>query len=344
MVGIDAFAACISDYISSVVAEIDQMALLEQLQEPTQAIAIHESPFRAALVAAGIDSDELKHATRDQPYLHLQKIFDPDGLPETPKRWFPVPNTNGTLAARLAILLVNCVVDMETVSYGSENDGELFVNLVALEGNGIMADKSVAQMKGHTDAASFPFRGTFDQNYPRIAPSPDLVFLAALRNPDLVPTVVMPLACTLAELSDEHAQILKGPSLVVRAQRSFVRGTESALGEVHMLDGTNVLFDSPEGTWVRYTHSQSTVHDQSDEVAIAAKEKFEAACLSCAEKVVLSPGDLLVVNNRKALHGRAPVTPGIGGSTRWLLRSYGLDTSGLKEDQRHPSSRYKLYP
>ena len=132
--------------------------------------------------------------------------------------------------------------------------------------------------------------------------------------------------------------------MVLRSQRSFELGTKSAIGKVHMLDGTHVLFDSPEGVWVRYTHTNSTVYDDEDEIAVKAKGEFEAACLGCRESIVLTPGDLLLVNNRKALHGRLPVGEGIGGNTRWLLRSYGLDTSELHDEQRHPSSRHKLYP
>jgi len=233
---------------------------------------------------------------------------------------------------------------METVSYGSENGGALFVNLVALEGDGIMAERSTEPMKGHTDAATFPFRGTQDPTHPKIAPSPDVVFLAALRNPDHVATVVMPLECALEKISNEHAQILRGDRLVLSAQRSFVEGTSAALGKPHRLDGTNVLFDSPEGVWVRYTHRQSVVYDEDDTPAIEAKQAFETACRECSEHVTLEPGDLLLVNNRRALHGRVPVAAGLGGTTRWLLRSYGLDTSEVREDQRHASPRHKLYP
>lgn len=328
----------------SVVASSDATSLDELLLDPVRATGTHGPGFRAVLEAKGVDVDALKTAAREQPFVLIRDAFSHDGLPDTPTQWLPVPSSNATRAARLAVILVNYVIDMETVSYGSENGGALFVNLVALEGPGIMADRSTEQMKGHTDAATFPFRGTDDPKYPRIAPSPDLVYLAALRNPDQVATVVMPLGCALSKISDEHAQILRDDRFVLSAQRSFDQGTTATFGEKHRLDGTHVLFDSPEGVWVRYTHRQSWVYDEDDTHAVAAKKSFEAACLECAQQVALMPGDLLVVNNRKALHGRVPVGAGLGGTTRWLLRSYGLDTSEVREDQRHPSPRHKLYP
>ncbi|WBY00048.1 TauD/TfdA family dioxygenase [Ramlibacter tataouinensis] len=233
---------------------------------------------------------------------------------------------------------------MEVVSYGSENDGVPFVNLVTLPGAGAMAEKSKGGMRGHTDAATFPFRGTFDPENKRIAPSPDIVFLAACRNPDRVPTVVMPLEDVLGKLSADQLAALKGPNIVLNAQRSFQRGTKQILGDEHLLDGAAILLDCNEGTWVRYTHSQSHLYDEADKAAGAAKEAFEHACASSAQHLALEPGDLLLVNNRRALHGRAAVGDSIGGRGRWLVRSYGLDCTTLRGEQRYESAPYKLFP
>lgn len=95
---------------------------------------------------------------------------------------------------------------------------------------------------------------------------------------------------------------------------------------------------------MRYTHSQSLPFDENDAAAVAVKKNFEAACLAVTEHVVLKPGDLLLVNNRKALHGRSKVGPAVGGESRWLIRSYGLDCSEVAEEQRHSGSRHTLYP
>lgn len=261
---IEALSAGVQEYVMSVIASSDAASLDALILDPVCATAAHGAAFRAFLDARGIDVEELKRATREAPYVLIRNAFSTNGLSSTPTQWLPVPGSDATRAARLTVLLVSHVICMETVSYGSENGGALFVNLVALEGDGIMAERSTEPMKGHTDAATFPFRGTQDPTHPKIAPSPDVVFLAALRNPDRVATVVMPLECALEKISSEHAQILRGDRLVLSAQRSFVEGTSAALGKPHRLDGTNVLFDSPEGVWVRYTHRQSVVYDEDD--------------------------------------------------------------------------------
>lgn len=320
---------------------LDEIA--KQLEVPQDLASRLQPGLVAELAARGISAEEVSRHVRDFPCTHLRGVFDPGDLPETPVSWTPVPDTRATLTLRVAIVLLNWLCGMETVAYKSENGGALFVNLVTLDGQGAMVEKSKGPMKGHTDAASFPFRGTNDPVDERIAPSPDVVFLAALRNLDAVPTTVMPLHGILGGLTEAQIDVLKGDRVTLLAQRSFQRGTREILGEQHVLDGANVLHESDEGTWVRYSHSNSVI-DEQDADLVSAKERFEQTCLHCAQQVTLQPGDVLLVNNRKALHGRAPVGDAIGGTTRWLVRSYGLDTTGLESGRRYVDKPYMLFP
>jgi hypothetical protein len=77
-----------------------------------------------------------------------------------------------------------------------------------------------------------------------------------------------------------------------------------------------------------------------------ASNQLEAACNQAAKPVVVQPGDVLVINNRLALHGRDKVGDDVGGQSRWLLRTYGLDTSNLKPVKRHLAGRppHVLFP
>jgi hypothetical protein len=51
-----------------------------------------------------------------------------------------------------------------------------------------------------------------------------------------------------------------------------------------------------------------------------------------ARPVTLDEGDLLVVDNRRALHGRVPFEARHDGSDRWLLRAYvWADGGGVPE-------------
>jgi len=344
VVEVEALSKCTAVHIKQLVDQAGLQAANIALQDPETFADRHEVAYLETLKASGINPTEVRAYVRDKPFLHLKGVIDTTNLPDTPIKWLPVPEVFATVAARAAVVLLGRICGMETVSYGSENDGALFVNLVTLEGEGRQPEKSRGPMKGHTDAASFPFRGTINPEYPRLAPSPDVVYLAAFRNPDEVATTVMSLECALNELEERHKAILKGDCIVIKSQQSFARGIQGQLKKALTLDGTNVLHESPEGTWVRYTHSNSLLKDEDDADAAEAKVRFEKACAACAVSVSLEPGDLLLVNNRKALHGRAPVGDQVGGTTRWLLRSYGLDTAGLDDARRHGAPRHKLFP
>lgn len=337
-------ADCVRQYVAQRIIPLSAQEWAQLISEPSDAWREHAAQFLTALDQCGISPTELSETVRNSSHLLLTNAFECADLPETPQSWLPIPDIPATRAALAAVVLVAGACGMETVSYGSENAGALFVNLVTLPGVGALQEKSQASMKGHTDAATFPFRGMRDPNFPRIAPAPDIVFLAGLRNVDLVPTVVMPLPSILQQLSLEDVRLLKGPNIILSAQRTFVKGTQAALGDTHVLDGAPVLHDGPEGTWVRYTHSQSLPFDENDKKVVTAKNNFEAACLSVTEQVVLRPGDLLLVNNRKSLHGRSKVGPEVGGESRWLIRSYGLDCAQVGDDQRHKSKRHILFP
>lgn len=279
------------------------------------------------------------------PYFHLKQVFAPAGLPDTPDWFTPVPDADGTVAGRAAALAVHGFLGKETVSYGTENDGALFVNLVPIDGDGKYAEKSTGSMRGHTDAVSFPFNGDFDANDLRIAPSPDLVTLVGLRNPNDVATTVMALSDVLQQLSPDDIAELKKGQYTVEAQFTFREGMRGILGEIHTVVDEPVLKDVPPGTIVRYSHS-SVKPTELGGAANSASNNLEQACNAAVVSVVISPGDVLVVSNRLCLHGRGLVGGGVGGQARWLLRTYALDTSSLDDNRRHLDGRpkYVLYP
>lgn len=99
------------------------------------------------------------------------------------------------------------------------------------------------------------------------------------------------------------------------------------------------------GIIVRYSHSTVTPLEEGG-AAERASNHLEAACNRAARPMVVEPGDILLVNNRVVLHGRGEVGGDAGGESRWLLRTYGLDTSGLMPHKRHLGDRppHVLFP
>ncbi|BBI98684.1 taurine catabolism dioxygenase [Ferrigenium kumadai] len=318
---------------------------LVDLNNPAELSAMLAATVEKVLVNDGFTLGAARQVVLGAPYFHMKQVFVPADLPDTPESFTPVPDGAGSVAGRAAALAVHGFLGKETVSYGSENDGALFVNLVPLPGEGRFADKSKSGMRGHTEAVTFPFSGDVDAHDPRIAPSPDILTLVGLRNPNSVPTTVMVLEDVLAELSPTDIAELKKSQYSLTAQLTFISGMKEILGDVHTANDEPVLKDVPPLTIVRYSHSSVLPTDEGG-AAQTASDNFEAACNKVVIRVVIEPGDVLVVSNRLCLHGRGVVGEGVGGEARWLLRTYGLDTSDLDSSRRHLDGRpsYVLYP
>ena len=278
------------------------------------------------------------------PVIHLSSAFDANCDVDTPQVAIPVPIDPATVRGALAGALLNDLLEQETVSYGSENAGIPFVNLVTLSGTGRRARKSKSAMRGHTDGVCFPFPGTRDGVVQRMAPAPDWVGLICLRNPHAVATRVVPLQKLVASLSAQQLKALASPEFVIQAQGSFLEGMRNILGDAHIVDGGALLHWEGTSWLLRFSHSNVTVAPEGSEIAASALHAIEEYCANNSEAIVLSPGDLLWVNNRQAIHGRSEVGAAVGGNARWLLRTYGVRTSLVLGDQRYTERPFQLFP
>ncbi|MEC6746822.1 TauD/TfdA family dioxygenase [Pseudomonas qingdaonensis] len=299
------------------------------------------------LSEAGTSLYSLQKHAWTHPVIHLRSVFDATELPETPSAFAPVPEVAATIAARATAIVALAMLNAQTVSYGSENDGHLFVNLVVLPGDGDFATKSKSDMRGHTDGVYFPIRGQVHELEERFAPSPDFVCLSGLRNPDGVSTTVMPLSSVLALLSPEDVEELTKPQYVLRPQKTFRLGFKKLFGSdskfLKPLAGVQLLFEGDDGHWIRFSHSAAETEDDASPAGRAIRN-FETACQGCVNSIVIAPGDVVIVNNRIGLHGRSEVGGEAGGTSRWLLRTYGLDIDCVGDHQRYSDSVFKLYP
>lgn len=158
-----------------------------------------------------------------------------------------------------------------------------------------------------------------------------------------LPTTVMPLDEVLAKLDPAHIAELKKPQFIIRSQATFQDGMRRILNDVHVVDGGALLFDVEGQTWARFSHSNILVENEEGP-AKDAFLAFQQACRECEAGIVTAPGDILLVNNRLALHGRATVGTDVGGESRWLLRAYGLHTDMLSETQRYSAPSFMLFP
>lgn len=330
----------VSNWRSQLTAE----EMIQQLCDPVAFGLAMLPALDVELAKLGCTRTDVHGFAWQTPCLHLRNVFDPQGIPDTPLDFRPIPDCAGTLVARATAILSLAAIGADAVSYGSENGGDLFVNLVVIPGEGRVSEKSQGKMNGHTDGVSFPIRGHRDPEDSRIAPSPDFVCLSALRNPNAVPTTVMPLDAILNQLDPQEIHELQKPQYILQSQLTFRDGMEEILGQELLVDDAQLLFRMNSGFWIRFSHSSTQTAAAGESPAKQAMQALAKACLNCFIPVTLAPGDIAIVNNRIALHGRTKVGEEHGGQSRWMLRTYGLDTSELDDSQRHPDSTFMLFP
>lgn len=325
-------------------AQFTAEEMAQQLSDPVALSRAMMPALDVELTKLGCTRADIQELAWQTPCIHLHSVFDPKSIPDTPLDFRPVPDCEGTLLARATAILCLSALGADAVSYGSENGGDLFVNLVVIPGEGRVSEKSQGKMNGHTDGVSFPIRGLRNPEDPRIAPSPDFVCLSALRNPNAVPTTVIPLDAILSQLDPQHIKELQKPQYILQSQLTFRDGMEKILGDQLLVDDAQLLFRMTSGFWIRFSHSSTQPADEGESPAKQAMQALAQACLKCYVPVALAPGDIAIVNNRIALHGRTKVGEEHGGQSRWMLRTYGLDTSELDESQRHANNNHVLFP
>ncbi|MEU7228064.1 TauD/TfdA family dioxygenase [Streptomyces chrestomyceticus] len=76
-----------------------------------------------------------------------------------------------------------------------------------------------------------------------------------------------------------------------------------------------------------------------DETAARAFDELREAMLAVLDGAVLEAGDLIVVDNRTAVHGRTAFRPRYDGQDRWLRRCFAVADLRPSRAVRTPGSQ-----
>jgi L-asparagine oxygenase len=82
-----------------------------------------------------------------------------------------------------------------------------------------------------------------------------------------------------------------------------------------------VLFGTEDRVFMRFnSHNTSALTDEGGQALKSLAVALEAVC----RDIVLSPGEMVIVENHVAAHGRTAFQPRYDGADRWLRRCYSL--------------------
>jgi len=225
------------------------------------------------------------------------------GLPVRPD--VPTPNEPGSVernATLSAAVLTLCMLSLgEVVAFRNEKSGALVQNVVPVPG----------QEKHQSNAGSIMLEMHVENVHHDHRP--EFVSLLCLRNDheDQAGLQVASIRDALPLLSLPHRKILGEPRFESTPPSSF--GGNGA-NPVHP-----VLYGAPDDPDIRVDFCNTR---PTDEGAAAAFLALRHAIEAVRTKIVLSAGDLAVVDNRVTLHGRTAFVPRYDGRDRWLQRAF----------------------
>ncbi len=236
-------------------------------------------------------------------------------LPPTPAR--PDAPVDKDLATELVLLTVARRLG-QPVGYVPEHGGRIVQNIVptADDADRQTSTSSRSDLMFHTETAFHPHR-------------PRYLLLLCLRGDPQAQTTLVTVHDLIEQLPHDMIDMMFEPRFRTAVDASFLGGRSNQLGPARpLLTGTRA-----EPTFVFDADLTVGIDSAAEDVLVALRGAIDELTTS----VVLEPGDLLVVDNNVAIHGRSSFAARFDGTDRWLQRSFvvtDLAPSAAERDGR----------
>jgi Fe(II)/alpha-ketoglutarate-dependent arginine beta-hydroxylase len=216
--------------------------------------------------------------------------------------------TKTSLEYEMAVMLYGTILG-SVFGWSTQQEGHIVNDIIPME---TFADQQVGasskvELAWHTEDAYHPGRA-------------DFICLFCLRNPTGAPTTVASIVDIQshrdlpAALFEPCVRIAADDAQAAGAEAAGIEDwTESAVKPIPIL--------SQNGAGLQMCVDPAYMSVAADDEAV--RDEVTGFCQAIDEhltEVVLKPGDLLIVNNHRAVHGRRPFKPTYSGRDRWLKR------------------------
>jgi Fe(II)/alpha-ketoglutarate-dependent arginine beta-hydroxylase len=251
---------------------------------------------------------------------------DEDAIGPTPEHWNLIGENSPTLHQELFLLLCSMLLG-DVFAWATQQDGRIMHNVLPIKAHREeqLGTGSEMPLWWHTEDAFSPFKG-------------DYVSLMCLRNPDNVLTTVCD--ADSIEWSAVDVDLLFEPEYPIRPDDSFL--PRIGLGDRPVDDPLIArlleescrrimdLYENPRKKPVLYGDRSRPymsldpyymLRDEMKPTARAAFDAFTRAVDASLAGIILRPGDILFIDNWRAVHGRKPFTARYDGTDRWLKRT-----------------------
>jgi L-asparagine oxygenase len=226
-------------------------------------------------------------------------------VPPTPVRPGALGTTGTRGAAAMSVLLA-CLGDQ--YGFRPELGGRIVQDILPVRGfeTQQISLGSTVDLECHVETAFSIFRS-------------DYVALLCLREDRerQAGTTLSSIDAMLPLLDAATVDVLREPRFRTKIDVSFRIG--DGLADASWVDPISVLSGPSARPHLRVDFAETEGKDATAQEALEALQEVAAHTQIV---VRLETGDLLVVDNNRALHGRTPFVPRYDGTDRWLLRSF----------------------
>ena len=256
-------------------------------------------------------------------WLIFNNCFGTDTIPSTPVDDCPPSNESWKIPAATLMGLLS-LTGHRVASYKDEMNGRLAHMVMPSKNNALYKTRSTKQLLPHTEVVNGLWSEEVYENASNHYITPDVFGLASIRNPTSCATRVWYLRDILDNLSYSTVQDLM--------RNEFKASSQSSFDVHHSIEGVSVISSFNNALSIRFSYTKLTGMTARASHALNQLKSYldnEQA----AQRIVLQPGQVLILNNRTLLHGRDNLQSHamFDGNDRWLIRMYGFSNDGWRK-------------
>jgi L-asparagine oxygenase len=210
-----------------------------------------------------------------------------------------------TELAKIQAILIHSVSEM--IAYEAEGYGHLFQDIVPVQS---MSHKQTSigsntELEIHTEQAFSKLR-------------PDILCLACLRGDTNALTYILPLHKIMDQMSTEEKQLLREHLWKIGVDLSFkLHGKEFIEGEIR--GPISIIYGEENDPHLTFDQDLMFSFCETGDYLL---NKIENIYYKDRFQHNLTPGEIILIDNRRAVHGRSPFFPKYDGNDRFLVRCF----------------------
>lgn len=290
---------------------LSPLLFCEQAKEQAQHLSSHLKSILTLFATAGSETG----------FLLIRTVpFDDSAIPETPSgNKYKIGET--TILAKIQAILISAISDM--IAYEAEGYGNLFQDVVPLKAmeHAQTSLGSNTELEIHTEQAFSKLK-------------PDILSLACLRGDPEAFTHIFPIKTILEHTTGEEQELLKKPLWKTGVDLSFkLNNNEFIDGDTR---GPMPIISGPP-------NDPTLIFDQDLMMGITpeATNMIRKIVDIYYQKKIrhnLKPGEIILIDNRRAVHGRSAFKPRYDGRDRFLIRCFATFDLSKSEYAREKST------